>query len=88
MTEIFRLPDNEYQKAIGQFRMQVSGVFDFLKVDDKLPVRYVYGMGDFIPGAIDEIVKLAEDFSLRVRGMDKPIDIEMIRRKRLTNKIK
>lgn len=79
----YYLPDEEYQKALSQLRMQVAGVFDFLKVDDKLPIRYVYGMGEFIPGAITEIVKLAEDFSLRVRGMkDKPISIEHVRRKR------
>ena len=76
------LPDAEYNKAIGQLRMQVAGVFDFLKVDDSIPVRYVYGMGEFIPGAITEIVKLAEDFSLRVRGQDKIISIEHVRRKR------
>jgi hypothetical protein len=62
--------------------MQVHGVFDFMKVDDRLPVRYVYGMGDFVPGAVDEIVKLAEDFALRVRGADKPIDLQRIRRNR------
>ncbi len=78
----YYLPDKEYQKAIGQLRLQVAGVFDFLKVDDKLPIRYFHGMGDFIPGAITEIVKLAEDFSLRVRGVDKPISIEHVRRKR------
>jgi len=76
------LPDGDYQKAIGQLKLQVSGVFDFLKVDDSIPVRYVYGMGEFIPGAITEIVKLAEDFSLRVRGQDKIISIEHVRRKR------
>uniref|UniRef100_A0A6M3LFC6 Uncharacterized protein n=1 Tax=viral metagenome TaxID=1070528 RepID=A0A6M3LFC6_9ZZZZ len=76
------LEDSEYKKAIGQFRMQVAGVFDFLKVDDKIPIRYRYGMGEFIPGAVEEIVRLAEDLGLRVRDVDKPISLEMIRRKR------
>jgi len=76
------LSDEDYQKAIGQLRMQVAGAFDFLKVNEKLPVRYFYGMGEFIPGAVGEIVKLAEDFSLRVRGAkDKPISIEYVRKK-------
>ena len=76
------LPQEEYAKIIGQFRLQVSGIFDFLKVDEKLPVRYQYGMGDFVPGAIDEIMCLTEDFGLRLRGIDKPLSIELMRRNR------
>jgi 6-pyruvoyl-tetrahydropterin synthase len=75
------LSDEEYQKAITQLRMQVYGVFDFLKVDNKLPVKYLYGMGEFIEGAVDEIVRLAEDFGLRVRKIDKALSLEIIRRK-------
>ena len=37
---------------------------------------------DFVPGAVDEIVRLAEDFALRVRGVDKPIDLQRVRRNR------
>lgn len=66
------LSDEEYTKAIGQFRLAVNamlGVFDR------------YGQGVYIPGASDEIVRLAEDFGLRVRGVDKPISLAYIRRK-------
>lgn len=77
-----KLPDDEYQKAISQLRMNVAGIFDFMRVDEKIPVRYMYGLGDYIPQAIEEIVKLAEDFGLRVRGVDKPISLEHVRRKR------
>jgi hypothetical protein len=77
------LEEDEYKKAIGQFRMNIAGIFDFMKVDDKLPVRYMHGMTDFIPGAIEEIVRLTEDFGLRVRGIDKAISLEIIRRKKL-----
>ena len=76
------LDDEEYAKAVGQLRMQANSIFDFLKVDEKLPVRYVYGLDVFIPGATTEIVKLCEDFALRVRGIDKPISIDRIRGKR------
>jgi hypothetical protein len=65
------LSDSDYAKAIGQFRLAVGavlGAFD------------MYGMGVFIKGAQDEIVKLAEDFGLRVRGFDKPISINYVRR--------
>ncbi len=79
------LSDEEYAKAIGQLRMQITGVFDFMKVDDKIPIRYMHGFGEFIPGAVAEIVKLAEDFGLRVRGIDKTISLEIIRRKAMMN---
>ena len=82
MPDINWLSDEDYAKAVGQFRIQLNGVFDFLKVDEKLPVRYMYGLGYAIPGAIKEIVKLTEDFGLRVRGLDKPISLEMIRNER------
>lgn len=66
------LSDEEYTKAIGQFRIAVGAV---LGVFDR------YGQGVYILGALTEIVRLAEDFGLRVRGVDKPISIEYIRRK-------
>jgi len=49
-------------------------------VDDKLPVRYVYGTEAFVHGAVQEIVRLAEDFGLKVRGVDKIISIDKVRR--------
>ena len=71
-AEIPWLPDDEYAKAIGQFRLQLNGVFE--------PFRQ-YGQDVYVPGAIREIVKLTEDFSLRVRGVDQPIDLDIVRRK-------
>lgn len=64
------LSEEEYAKAIGQFRLQLNGVFS--------PFR-LYGLQDYIPGAIEEVVRLTEDFGLRVRGVDKPIDLDRIR---------
>ena len=78
--DIHWLSQDEYDKAIGQLRLQVGAIFDFLKVDDKLPVRYMYGYEPFIRGAVNEIVKLAEDFGLRVRGVDRAISIVLVRR--------
>ena len=75
------LSDQEYQKAETQLRMQVGRVFDYIKVDDKLPIRYMYGLGAWVPGATEEFIRLAQDFSLRTRGVDKPISIDMIRKK-------
>ncbi len=67
------LSDEDYRKAITQLRLQVGGVFEPFDM---------YGLQTFIPTAIDEIVKLCEDFGLRVRGVDKPISLEKVRRKR------
>ena len=64
------LPDEEYTKAVGQLRMQLSGVLEPFDM---------YGQGVYIPTAVSEIVKLAEDFGLRVRGVDKPIDLGLVR---------
>lgn len=68
------IPEADYKKAIGQLRLQLTGVFS--------PFR-MYGQDIYIAGAIDEIVHLAEDFGLRIRGeKDKPISIEYIRRRK------
>ena len=64
------LPEEEYRKAIGQLRLQLSGVF---------APFHGYGMDVFIPQAIEEAVKLAEDFGLRVRGVDKPLSLDRVR---------
>ena len=73
MTPKHWLKEEEYKKAIGQLRLQVGAVMK--------PLR-LYGQDIYVDGAIAEIIKLAEDFGLRVRGVDKPISIEYIRRKR------
>lgn len=65
------LNDKDYAKAVGQFRLAVGVV---------LGIFSMYGMNVYIAGAQDEIVQLAEDFGQRVRGIDKPISIEYIRR--------
>ncbi len=64
MTEYNWLPNKEYQKAIGQLRLQLNGV---LSPFDK------YGLGVFIPGAVEEIIHLTESYGKRVRGKDVPI---------------
>lgn len=66
------LPQPDYDRAVGQLRLQVGAV---------LAPFAMYGQDVLIPGAISEIIKLAEAFGLRVRGVDKPISLERIRRK-------
>lgn len=65
------LSDEDYAKAIGLFRMAVGGV---------LSAFDMYGLGVFIGGAQDEIVQLAEDLGQFLRGVDKPISLDYIRR--------
>jgi len=67
------LSDEEYAKAVGQFRLQLSGVFEPF---------HLYGLDVYIPGAITEITRLTEDFGMRVRGIDKPISLELVRREK------
>jgi len=65
-ADIHWLTDEDYAKAVGQLRLQLNGVFQPFKI---------YGMDVFAYQAIGETVKLAEDFGLRVRGIDKPIQV-------------
>ncbi len=55
------LSDADYKKAVSQLRMQYQKV---------LAPFDAYGLGVFIPGAVTAAVKLAEDFGLRVRGLE------------------
>lgn len=77
-----RLPDDEYAKAKGQLSINAYGIFNFMEVEGSNPVQYQYGLGVYVDGAVREIVRLAEDFSLRCRGVDKPISLEYIRRRK------
>ena len=74
--ETYKLSQSDYNKAVGQLRLQVLSLLGeaFSK----------HGMKENIPGATQAIVKLAEDFSLRCRGVQKPISLEYVRRKRDT----
>ncbi len=60
------LSDEDYQKAVGQARLQFNGIFaPFNK----------YGLDIFIPRAIDECVTLLAQFGKLVRGRDIPITV-------------
>ena len=66
MSDYPKISEADYQKAKGQFKMAVGEV---------LSVFYLHGMHSYIPGALEEIVELAEQFGKRVRGADKPIQL-------------
>ena len=65
------LSGKAYQKALTQFRLQLNGVFEPLLRGERLDIYE----------AMKEITRLAEDFGLRVRNVDKPISLERIRAK-------
>jgi hypothetical protein len=67
--KIHWLPETEYDKAVSQLRLQIGGVLS--------PLRK-YGQDPYVDEAISVIVKLAEDFGLRVRGVDQPIDFNTV----------
>ena len=64
-----RIPQEEYDKALGQFRLQLNGIMNCFRC---------YGLNLDVDGAIGETVKLAELFAMRVRGKEIPI---MVRNK-------
>ena len=68
-----KVSQEEYDKAIGQFRLQLNDVFK--------PFRF-YGQHEFVDGAIGEIVELAVKLSMRLRKKDVPIILETIRNPR------
>ena len=67
---IYWLPDDKYAMAITQLRMQIGGTLEVFRV---------YGQDIFVDQAIIELVRLSEDFGLRVRGVDKPISLDLVR---------
>ena len=68
------LSDEDYNK--GRFLLQGS-ITDIMQ-----PLR-MYGQDEYVTQAIIELTKLAEDFSLYVRGdLNKPISVKYIRRKK------
>ena len=73
MSSYEKLSDEQYKKAVGQFRLAVGEV---------LSVYNVYGMGAYTGGVIEEIVDLAEKFGMRVRKKDVAISLEYKRNAR------
>ena len=74
MTDIHWLPEDEFKKATGQLKLQVGEI---------LSVFNIYGLNALVPGAVEEIIEVAFDFSKRVRGeKDQPIRVKVRRNPR------
>ena len=68
--------DAEYAKAIGQFKLGLNPIMACFRC---------YGMDNDVDGAIPEIVALAEQFAMRIRGKDIPIQVRKTPRRRPTD---
>ncbi len=66
MVEYSRLPDDEYAKLIGQFRLRLNGIMRPFNA---------YGMNVYVSQACEQIVQLTEIFGMNVRGKKKPLPI-------------
>ena len=66
MNEYIKLPEANYKKLVFQARGQFGAILNVFRC---------YGLQDFVDQAIEECVKVTENFGMAVRGKDKPIHI-------------
>jgi hypothetical protein len=67
MSDYPKLPEEQYRKLVGQLRLQVGEALHGLRL---------YGQSEYVDGAIDEVVELAETFSMATRGKKTPIKLK------------
>ena len=70
-----KLPENQYRKLLFQTRGQYSAILNVFRC---------YGMDLFVDQAIEECIKVTENFGQAVRGKDKPVHILDKLKERLT----
>lgn len=58
--------DEEFDKAIGQFRLMLNGIMN--------PLR-LYGQGYYVDTASEEILSLAVQLHQRLSGIDEPYHV-------------
>ena len=73
MADIHWLPPDRYAKLKGQTQLQMAKILEPFNM---------YGQDIYIKGAIESIMMVVEETWDVIRGQDKPIDIETVRRKR------
>ena len=70
-----KVSQENYDKALGQFRLQLNGVMNCFRC---------YGLEPDVDGACEEIIKLTEQFAMRVRGKDTLIKVREVPRRKPT----
>ena len=76
MSNYPKIPQEQYDKALGQFRLQLGAIMNCFKV---------YGLDHDVDMASVEITKLTELFAMRIRGKDTPIMVRKEPRRRATD---
>ena len=66
MEDYKRISDTEYKKLLFHLRSQTGAILNVFRC---------YGMQADVDIAIEECIKLTENFAMAVRGKDKPIHI-------------
>lgn len=66
MTLSVDLNDAEFDKIVGQYRLQLNGLL--------YPLR-LYGQGHYVDGVLVELEKLAIQMHLKLSGLDIPYEI-------------
>ena len=61
-----KIPENQYNKALFHVRSQLMAIWNFANC---------YGLNDMVSGAIEESLKICEQFSMVTRGKDIPIRV-------------
>ena len=70
-----KIPEEQYKKALFQARSQIDACWSHTKC---------YGLQDYFDDALDETMKIIEQFAMRVRGKDTPIMVRKEPRRRPT----
>ena len=68
MTISDDLPDEEFDKIIGQYRLQLNGLLQ--------PLR-LYGQGHYVEGLIPELERLGIQLYYKLSGLDVPYEVEI-----------
>ncbi len=64
-----RIPDSEYQEAVSEFKRAAGKLLSH--------VFNMHGYRDYVPSVTNELTRLAEELSMKIRG--KPIEIKLSR---------
>lgn len=67
MTTDHDLDDLDFDKIIGQYRLQLNGLLK--------PLR-LYGQGGYVDAAMEELVSLAIQVHLKLSGVDIPYEYQ------------
>ena len=70
-----KIPEEQYKKALFQARTQIDACWSHTKC---------HGLQEDFPGALEETMKIVEQFAMRVRGKDIPIKVREIPRRKPT----